>query len=229
MRNILFGSITLAGLLALPALAETPDEGGKPEGRPGREEMRERVLKEFDKDGDGKLSDEERQKARETMRERYGRGGRDGRPRGEGKEGRKGNKKGDRGHGSDGWHGPHGHHPPGPPLPPPEELFSKFDLDNDEKLSLEEFQKLADFVRDRLPPPPPPGGPRHGPGYGGRGPDGPPPGGEGFRRRDRGPDRPGRPPRGEGRRDREDPKPPPRPDDNPDPPPSAEPAAEDSI
>ena len=53
------------------------EEGENPE-RPRRDgEMRERMIKEFDADSDGKLSDEERQTAREAMRER--RGGRGGR------------------------------------------------------------------------------------------------------------------------------------------------------
>ena len=59
--------VAAAGLLALPALARA-DENKDSGENPKREEMRERMLKEFDADKDGKLSDEECQKAREQMR-----------------------------------------------------------------------------------------------------------------------------------------------------------------
>ena len=46
--------------------------------------------------------------------------------------------------------------PGGPPpmLPKPEELFAKFDKDNDEKLSKEEFKELTEFVHEHMPHPP---------------------------------------------------------------------------
>ena len=136
----------------MPAMAEPGDkEAKKGDGGP-RAEMREKMLKEFDKDGDGKLSDEEREKAHEKMRELHG-------------------DRGERGEGASvakavaaakGVVVPEGG-PDGPPkLPKPEELFAKFDKDKDEKLSKEEFMALADFVHEHMPPPPPgpPGGPR---------------------------------------------------------------------
>ena len=87
----------------------------------------------------------------------------------------------------------------GPPLPPPEELFKKFDADNNDSLSHDEFMKLAEFVKEHHPPVPP--GPPGPPRFGGRGPDGPPP-------RDRPRDfRRDGPPRGEGRGPRDGDKP----------------------
>ena len=51
-----------AGLMAKP---EKGGKGGKP-GRPSREEM----MKKFDKDGDGKLSEDEKAEIRKTMANR---------------------------------------------------------------------------------------------------------------------------------------------------------------
>ena len=193
MRYYLFATMAVAGLMALPALAQPPEDGGKKGDRPSREEMRERMIKEFDKDGDGKLSDEEREKAREAMRERFGRRGAEGRP------GRDGGPRGEYGKGKKGDRGPDGRRggPGDGPRPPHfERLFDRFDEDKNDALSRKEFKKLAEFVREHRPGPP--GGPRRGPRFDGRGPDGPPRDGEGFRRRPRsdgehGADRPGRP------------------------------------
>lgn len=222
MRYFMASVVFLAvGLLAMPARAEDGDkdkEAKKADDGP-RVEWREKVIKEFDKDGDGKLSDEEREKAREKMRELRGdrgRGGPEGR-RGDGRRGPEGQR------GPDG-RGPEGG-PTGPPkLPKPEELFAKFDKDKDDKLSKDEFKALADFVHEHMPPPPPagppgppPGGRRfegriegrifdgppgpglrgEGPGGRFRGPDGPPPGGEGRGEFGRGP-HPDGPPPGDG-------------------------------
>lgn len=213
MRYFLFSAIAATGLLAVPALAQPPENGEQRGDRPRREEMRERMLKEFDKDGDGKLSDEERQKAREAMRERFGRRGpdggrgRDGGPRGKDGKG----KKGDRG--PDRWHG---HHAPGGGPPPPphfEMLFNRFDEDKNDVLSRDEFAKLAEFLHHHRHHRhgPPPAGPPRGPRFDDRGPDGPPPGGEEFRRRHRPEGPPGPPPR-----PGDPPGPPPNPDDNAD-------------
>ena len=58
MKKIL--TILAAGILSWGLNAKPEREGGKkggpPEGRPSREE----VMKKFDKDGDGKLSEEEK-------------------------------------------------------------------------------------------------------------------------------------------------------------------------
>ncbi len=156
MRYLLSSFVVLTvGLLAMPALADPTDKEAKQGDGGPRAEMREKMLKEFDKDGDGKLNDEERAKAHEKMRELHGERG-----RGEGRRGAEAHR------------GPGGG-PDGPPkLPKPEELFTKFDKDKDEKLSKDEFMALADFVHEHMPPPPP--GPPGGPRFGGRGPDGPP-------------------------------------------------------
>ncbi|MCI0333593.1 MAG: hypothetical protein L0228_10270 [Planctomycetes bacterium] len=182
VTSVILGGV---GLLTLPAMAQPPDGGDKGD-RPARGEMRERMLKEFDKDGDGILSDEERQKARESMRDRRGGGKKEGRPGA-------GRKPGDKKQGKKGANGPGG--PMGrPPLPPPDELFKKFDADGSDSLSREEFGKLAEFLRSHRPQGPPPGGLPGRPGFRGRGPDGRGPDGppRGDRRRgDR--ERPGRP------------------------------------
>ena len=81
--------LTIISVLMLAAgLSAKPEKGGKkgggPEGRPSREE----VMKKFDKDGDGKLSEEERAAARKSMGAR--RGG--ARGAGKGEDGRKKDK-----------------------------------------------------------------------------------------------------------------------------------------
>ena len=60
-------ALALAGTLAVQAQEPAPE--GKPERRPNRGTPPE-VLKEFDKDGDGKLNDEEAKAAREAMQAR---------------------------------------------------------------------------------------------------------------------------------------------------------------
>lgn len=204
MRYLFSSFVFLAAsVMALSALADPADKDAKKGDDKSRAEMREKMLKEFDKDGDGKLSDEERETARAKMRELHG----DKKGKGEGGEGK---RKPEGGRGPEARGGPGGP----PHMPKPEELFAKFDKDSDEKLSKEEFMALANFVHEHMPPPPglrgdgrgpegrgpdgSPGGPRFG-----RGPDGPPRDGDGPNRRRGGPDgerRPGR----EGRPPRED-------------------------
>ncbi len=101
--------------------------------RPRRDgAMREEMIKEFDADSDGKLNDDERQTAREAMRERGdrpdGRRGRQGRGQGQNRE-----RSGE-----------------GRPAPPdPNKLFDEFDADKDGQLSREEFMKLSETQRER--------------------------------------------------------------------------------
>ncbi len=67
-------------LLCTPVTFAAEEEGKQSSDRGNRRaEMRQKIVDEFDSDGDGELSDEERSIAREEMRERRGRG-----PRGEG-------------------------------------------------------------------------------------------------------------------------------------------------
>jgi hypothetical protein len=175
-----------AGLLAMSVMAADSDSSDAKPGDDGaaRAEIREKIVKEFDKNGDGKLSDDERQEARQKMRELMERrhrergddGDRDERPRRKEKEDgkdrdRHGPDGNHDGHGPDG-HGPDGHRAGPPKMPKPEELFSKFDKDGDGKLSKEEFMARAEFVHEHMPPPPP-GGPRFAADRG-PGPDGPP-------------------------------------------------------
>jgi Ca2+-binding EF-hand superfamily protein len=165
-------------VLALPIFA-AGQASAQEEERPRRDgEMRARMIEEFDADGDGELSDEERQTARETMRERRGdRPGSGGQGRGRGGEGR-------------------------PAPPDPNQLFDEFDADKDGQLSREEFTKLTQATRERRRQRGPregrPGGPRpedgadfgpppRGPGFGPPplanqqdGPPGPPPRGDEF-------------------------------------------------
>lgn len=127
-------------VFANPASA---DDDAKPRG-PRDPERRQKMLDEFDADGDGKLSEEERQTLREEMRER--RGQREGK-RARGKKG-----------GRDGEAGPRGRRrgpgPDGPPKPPhPEELFKLFDADDDGMLSMDEFMELSREMRQRHGPP----------------------------------------------------------------------------
>ena len=68
MKTSLSFLLALAGLISLSGTAGAQDTP-----RPGagaRGEWRERMMKEFDKDGDGKLSDEEQKAAREAGEKR---------------------------------------------------------------------------------------------------------------------------------------------------------------
>ena len=68
----ILAAVTLAcGLNAMPD-REGGKKGGPPDGRPSREE----VMKKFDKDGDGKLSESERAELRKAMANRGAPGGR---------------------------------------------------------------------------------------------------------------------------------------------------------
>jgi hypothetical protein len=74
MRYLFLSLTALVVPIALAGTLRAQEEQGKdPAGRPPRNpEVRQRLLEEFDADGDGQLSEEERQKAREAMRERRG-------------------------------------------------------------------------------------------------------------------------------------------------------------
>lgn len=122
--------------LALPLLA-MGQAYAQDDARPRRDgEMRTRMIEEFDADGDGQLSDEERQTAREAMRER--RGNRPGRGQGQSDEVRGGGGRGQaQGRGGQGRG----------PLPDPNQLFDEFDENKDGQLSRDEFMKLTQATR----------------------------------------------------------------------------------
>ena len=63
-------TVVISGVVALPALAQPPEAGSERGDRPGRA-ARERILRAFDKDGDGRLNNEERDAMREQMGERF--------------------------------------------------------------------------------------------------------------------------------------------------------------
>lgn len=175
-------ALAIGALMTLPVLAQ--DSADPPERGPRNSEWRQRALEEFDTDKDGKLSDEERQKMRETMRERFGERGprnREGRPEGRGPEGRRGPGQGGR-MGEGPHRGPEGRG--GPPVRP-EILFTMFDANEDGQLNREEFRALAGAMH-RLASRGH-GEMRRGPDQMRRGPRGP------EDRRGPRPDRPGRP------------------------------------
>ena len=68
--TILAAVMLACGLSAKPE-REGGKKGGPPEGRPSREE----VMKKFDKDGDGKLSEDEKAELRKAIAQRGGRPG----------------------------------------------------------------------------------------------------------------------------------------------------------
>ncbi len=154
MRKYLAAAVA-ALMIGGPAAAE--ETAGDAEGaKPGRAQMRERILQRFDADGDGQLSEDERAEAR-AARERMQRDGRGGKGRGKGQGRARGPERGDRGfegRGPEG-RGPQGRGPGGQRgqqgrrPPSPEQLFQRFDADGSGELSLEEFRQLADTMRAR--------------------------------------------------------------------------------
>ncbi len=105
---LICGVVLALGWTVGPAVAEGPD--GK--GQSLNPERRQKLIAEFDTDGDGKLNEEERQNARQSMRERR-QNRPEGRPGGP-PEGRRGRKPGDQG--VDGPEGrPRGDRGPGGP------------------------------------------------------------------------------------------------------------------
>jgi len=63
-------TVGLLGNGALMAEEEKKRGEGQRKGRPGGEEMRKKILEQFDKDGDGKLNEAERAEAQKAMRKR---------------------------------------------------------------------------------------------------------------------------------------------------------------
>ncbi|MBD13865.1 MAG: hypothetical protein CMJ72_01720 [Planctomycetaceae bacterium] len=140
--------------------------------RPGREEMRAKILNEFDDDGDGRLNENERANAREEMQGRRGRGGGQRGPAARGPRDRDGEGRGPnarrRGPGNDGppgegprrrgpegrrgfqeRGGPEGRSGRGQHVPPdPEHVFNRFDENEDGQLSRQEFMRLSHAMRE---------------------------------------------------------------------------------
>ena len=153
--------------------SEKPQRRARPAqaDRPDRRAMRERMLKEFDADGDGELSGEERTKAREAMRERMQQRARGGQGRGGFDPGdriergvrpqRPGERRGpppvdrNRAEGPRRRGGPEagaaGRRRGG--QPDPMRAFDHFDEDGDGMLSRDEFGRLAERmqqIRERM-------------------------------------------------------------------------------
>ena len=124
MRN--FSSILtlVAAALLLPAAATAQDATDK---KPSQAERRQRMIEQFDADGDGQLNEEERAKARAERGNQSGRASREGRGGGE-SQGQAGRTQGS----SD-----------------PMQLFDRFDKNKDGQLSREEFKKLTAAMRER--------------------------------------------------------------------------------
>lgn len=180
-------SLLGAGLLGLPAIAQTPEKPADepPKGDPA---VKQKLLDNFDTNKDGSLDHQEARAIGRALRENFdvgppgdrgpeGRRRPDGPPRGEGRspEGRRGRgpgrpEDGDRGPRGGEGRGPEGFGrggpggpPPGPPNP--ERLFNRFDQNKDGSLSKEEFTELTTFMRERMA--------NRGPGFErGRGPEG---------------------------------------------------------
>ena len=171
--------------------ARRDGEGGPPWARDGERpqgpnpEMRQKMIEKFDKDGDGKLNEEERAAARKFMQER--RAQREGKPpwakegqadkprRGDGPKA--GGPRGDRPRGD----GPQDRvGPPGGGPPDFGRMFKRFDADGDGKIDRKEFiagmGKLHQLhARGNAGPRGPQGGRQFGPPEGG-----PPQGGPQF-------------------------------------------------
>lgn len=153
MTRWIIGMVCLTAVLMVStAQAQDQRRERRGEGRPERP-SREEFLKQFDKDGDGKLSDEERAAAREQFRNRSGeqrgeRGPRtEGRERGPRPEGRERGPRGEgrpegRERGSRGGEGR-------VERPNREDFLKRFDKDGDGKLSDEERAAAREEFRNR--------------------------------------------------------------------------------
>jgi len=136
LRLILSG-LVLSVLIAGVATAED-DAAKKGDRNDRRAEMRQRILEEFDADGDGEMNEDERATAREEMRKRRGRQGKGDRAKGERGPKHNGRRDGQR----DGRGGGR---------PNPDQLFDRFDANDDGQLSRAEFIKLSEEVRANRP------------------------------------------------------------------------------
>ena len=120
MRNFSPILTLVAAALLLPAAATAQDAT---DDKPNRAERRQRIIEQFDADGDGKLNEEERAKARAKQGNQSGKTDREG----GGRQGQAGRPQGS---------------------PDPMQLFDRFDKNNDGQLSREEFTKLTKAMRE---------------------------------------------------------------------------------
>ena len=118
--------------------ASSSDKPGKRSGRQG--DMRKRMMKKFDADGDGELSEDERAELRKFMQERRGMQGKKGTRDGKSPQSRRKAGKGRR--------GPRG---PGDGIGPPDmdKLFEQFDHDGDGKLDRKEFGNALQTMHEK--------------------------------------------------------------------------------
>ena len=124
MRNFSPILTLVAAALLLPAAATAQDATDK---KPSQAERRQRMIEQFDADGDGQLNEEERAKARAKRGNQSGRARREGRGGG-GSQGQAGRPQGQ---------------------PDLMQLFDRFDKNKDGQLSREEFKKLTAAMRER--------------------------------------------------------------------------------
>jgi hypothetical protein len=142
IKNSGWMAFGLAALLAAPAFAGEGDKPAKGDKPPRSEDFRQKMLQEFDTDGDGQLSDDERTKMRDARRER-GAGGRGG----PGNEARRG--------------GPGGPGGPGMMMDPGR-MFDRVDEDGDGSVTREEFVGFFERMREMRGGPGGPGADRIG-------------------------------------------------------------------
>ena len=109
-----------------------------PKRNPRDPDQRRQMVEKFDKDGDGKLSKEEKTAAREAMRTRRGEGGQraKGRSGGTGGEGQQRGQRGQQGRG-----GPKGF------MSDPGAMFDRIDSDGDGNVTKEQFVKFMEKMR----------------------------------------------------------------------------------
>lgn len=134
-----------------------------------RGEMRQRIVEEFDADGDGQLNNEERAAAREEMRARRGRGRNAQRGAGDvqpGEAAPRGRRLMDEDPPRPAPGPGRRNRPAGPP--DPAEVFKQSDTNGDGVLDLEEFIKASEAMRPQRAAGPPRGSGDAGPPQGGQ-------------------------------------------------------------
>jgi Ca2+-binding EF-hand superfamily protein len=123
-------SMAIVGLVAGVSWAD-PEKKRDGKGRDG--EMRKKMIEKFDADGDGKLNEEERGKAKAAMKKRRG-------ERPEGTKRGEGRKPGERGLGHHGPHHAEFH----------KKMLEKYDADKDGKLSKEERGEAKEEMKKHM-------------------------------------------------------------------------------